>query len=331
MRLPARKNPYTVRIMRTAFPVLYIAEADPAMAVMSSGVLDHLVEALPQARFTIVGSPDSVSLFAGVPRLDRTLILKGEGLAELTGLWNQVRGTHWGLVVDMRGTKLSGWLRRRKRAVRGDMPDGLHAVEAAARVLQLDEVPAPRLHPAPEDVAEAEALLGPAAGPLLAIGPGADWIGRLWPAERYAKVALALLGEGGPLAGGRLLIVGGAGDRDAAHTIRLAARRERVIEAQGKLSPLATVAALRRADFYLGGDSLWTQLAVAAGVPVTAVFGPSDESVRGPWGGETLRGPRSFEEFRAMDPHFNQALQHMMDLPAERVLKACMRRLIPGA
>ena len=27
------------------------------------------------------------------------------------------------------------------------------------------------------------------------------------------------------------------------------------------------MAALQRADFYLGGDSLWTQLAVAAGVP----------------------------------------------------------------
>ena len=121
--------------MPAAFPVLFIAEADPEMAVMGSGVLDHLAEALPQARFTVVGSPTSAPLFAGVPRLDRTLILKGEGLAELTGLWNQVRGTHWGLVVDMRGTKLSGWLRRQKRAVRGEMPDGLHAVEAAARVL----------------------------------------------------------------------------------------------------------------------------------------------------------------------------------------------------
>ena len=127
------------------------------------------------------------------------------------------------------------------------------------------------------------------------------------------------------------LAIGGPGDRDAAHTIRLVVRRERVIEAQGKLSPLATVAALQRADFYLGGDSLWTQLAVAAGVPVTALFGPSDESLRGPWGGQTLRGPRTFEEFRIMDPRFDQALQHMMDLPAERVLKACMRRLTTDA
>ena len=48
----------------------------------------------------------------------------------------------------------------------------------------------------------------------------------------------------------------------------------------------------------------------------------SDDSRVGPWGGIALRGERSYEEFRALDPHLNQAIQHMMGLPAERVLKA---------
>ena len=69
-----------------------------------------------------------------------------------------------------------------------------------------------------------------------------------------------------PLAGGRLMIVGEEADRDAAHSIRFAVKRERVIELQGRLTRLQTVAALSRADFYIGGDSLWTQLAVAAGL-----------------------------------------------------------------
>ena len=32
------------------FPILYLAEADATEAVMSSGVLAYLVEAMPQAR-----------------------------------------------------------------------------------------------------------------------------------------------------------------------------------------------------------------------------------------------------------------------------------------
>ena len=313
--------------MASRFPILYIAEADPEDAVLSSGVLAYLVEAMPAASFTVVGSPASAPLFADTPRLDRLIVLEREGRLEWLALWNQVRAVKWGLVVDMRGSALSGKLKRQKRAVRGEGEAGLHAVALAARVLQLDDVPAPKLFLSEETTAVADALIPAGDGPILAVAPGADWMGKQWPPERFAKVAAALLAETGPLAGGRLMIVGDEGDRDAAHTVRFAVKRERVIELQGRLSPLQTAAALRRATLYLGGDSLWTHLAGAAGTPVVAAFGPSDEAERGPWGGIAVRGPRTVDEFRKIDPHLNQAILHMNDLPAERVLKAATKLL----
>ena len=313
--------------MHGRFPILYIAEADAEEAVLSSGTLAHLVEAIPHATFTVVGSAASAPLFADVPRLERLIVLDRDGRWDWIALWNQVRETHWGLVVDMRGSTLSGKLRRQKRAVKGKVLPGVHLVEQAARVLQLDEIPAPKLFVGRDTQEAADALIPPGEGPILAIGPGVDWIGKRWPADRYAKVALSLLGEGGPLAGGRLMIVGEEADRDAAHSIRFAVKRERVIELQGRLTRLQTVAALSRADFYIGGDSLWTQLAVAAGVPAVAVFGPSDEALRRPWTGVAVRGPRSLQEFIDMDPRLNQHIQHMMDLPYERVLKASRKLL----
>ncbi len=313
--------------MASRFPILYIAEADPEDAVLSCGVLAYLVEAMPAASFTVVGSPASAPLFADTPRLDRLIVLEREGRLEWLALWNQVRAVKWGLVVDMRGSALSGKLKRQKRAVRGEGEAGLHAVELAARVLQLDDAPAPRLFLSDETMAAADALIPAGDGPILAVAPGADWMGKQWPPERFAKVAGALLAETGPLAGGRLMIVGDEGDRDAAHTVRFAVKRERVIELQGRLTPLQTAAALRRATLYLGGDSLWTHLAGAVDAPVVAAFGPSDEAERGPWGGVAVRGPRTVDEFRKIDPHLNQAILHMNDLPAERVLKAALKRL----
>ena len=313
--------------MHGRFPILYIAEADAEEAVLSSGTLAHLVEAIPHATFTIVGSAASAPLFADTPRLERLIVLDRDGRWDWIALWNQVRETHWGLVVDMRGSTLSGKLRRQKRAVTGKVLPDVHLVEQAARVLQLDEIPAPKLFVGRDTQEAADALIPAGEGPILAIGPGVDWIGKRWPADRYAKVALSLLGEGGPLAGGRLMIVGEEADRDAAHSIRFAVKRERVIELQGRLTRLQTVAALSRADFYIGGDSLWTQLAVAAGVPAVAVFGPSDEALRRPWTGVAVRGPRSLQEFIDMDPRLNQHIQHMMDLPYERVLKASKKLL----
>ena len=318
------------------FPILYIAEADAEDAVLSSGVLAHLVDSLPNAAFTIVGSPASAPLFADTPRLDRLLVLEREGRFDWIALWNKVRGTKWGLVVDMRGSTLSGRLRRHKRAVRGVDAPGLHAVEAAAAVLQMEphETPAPRIHVSELTMAQVEALIPSGGGgnsekdrPILAIGPGVEWMGRRWPAERYAKVATKLLADDGPLAGGRLMIVGEEIDREAAHTIRYAVPRARVIELQGKLTRLQTVAALSKARLYIGADSIWTHLATASGAPVVAVFGPSDETTRGPWKGVAVRGPRSFEEFKTLDPRLNQAIQHMMDLPWERVLRASLGML----
>lgn len=315
--------------MAGSFPILYLAEADADAAILSSGVLAYLVDVMPRAAFTVVGSPDSAPLFADTPRLDRLLVLERERRLDWIGLWSQLRDTRWGLIVDMRGSNLSTRLRRQKRAVRGPDDPGLHPVENAARVLQLDEgeVPAPRLFFGDETRAAAEALIPAGDGPILAIGPGVDWIGKEWPAERYVKVAAALLGEGGPLAGGRLMIVGGEGDRDAAHTIRLAVRRDRVIALEGKLDRLQTAAALTRATLYLGADSTWTRLAVAAGVPAVAMFGPSDEVAGRPWTGVAVRGARSLDELRALDPNLSQHIRHMMDLPAERVLKAAQALL----
>ncbi|MCA0368987.1 MAG: glycosyltransferase family 9 protein [Proteobacteria bacterium] len=317
------------------FPILYIAEADAEDAILSSGVLAHLVDSLPQAVFTIVGSAASAPLFADTPRLIRTIVLEREGHFEWIALWNQVRGTKWGLIVDMRGSDLSGKLRRERRAVRGKTPAGLHAVEAAAAVLKLEpeETPAPRLFFSDQTLDEAKALFPTTGGdgPILAVGPGVEWMGKRWPAERYAKVATKLLADDGPLAGGRLMIVGEEVDREAAHTIRYAVPRARVIELQGRLTRLQTAAAISQSALYVGADSIWTHLAVAAGVPTIAVFGPSDETTRGPWKGQAVRGPRTYQEFKTLDPRLNQAIQHMMDLPWERVLKTAMKVLAARA
>jgi ADP-heptose:LPS heptosyltransferase len=313
--------------MTGRFPILYIAEADASDAILSSGVLAYMVEAMPQAVFTVVGSPKSAPLFADTPRLDRLIVLERDSRLDWLGLWNKVRETRWGLVVDMRGTTLSSKLKRQKRAVRGAWEAGVHAVEQAARVLQLEEVPAPKLFVSETTRAAADALIPTEDVPLLAIGPGADWMGKVWPSERYAKVAVALVGDGGPLEGGRVIVVGDENARDTAHTIRLSLPRNRVTELQGRLNPLETVAAVSRAALYVGADTIWTDLAVASGVRVVAAFGPSDEAEHGPWGGIAVRGPRSVDEYRKIDPNLNQAIQHMNDLPADRVIAAAKKLL----
>lgn len=313
--------------MAARFPVLYIAEADPEDAVLSSGALAYLVDSLPQADFTVVGSPESAPLFADLPRLRKLIVLEREGNIEWLNLWTQLQSVRWGLAVDMRGSAFTGRLKRIKRAVRGAWEPGVHAVEQAARVLKLDEVPPPRLFVSPETRAAADALIPSDGRPLLAVAPGAPWLGRRWPPERFATVAAALVGDAGPMEGGRVVVIGDEADRDAGRLIRLALPRDQVVELHGRLTPLQAAAVMARADLVIGCDSVWTHAAAAMGAPTMAAFGPSDEAERGPWGGVVVRGPRSVEDYRRIDPQLNQAIQHMNDVPTERVLNAARKVL----
>lgn len=314
--------------MAGRFPILYIAEEEPTEALLSCGILAYLVDVMPQATFTIVGSPQSAPLFADTPQLTKLIRFRGQGRLDWLGLWNQLRRTRWGLVVDMRGSALSGKLKRQRRAIRsGAIDPGLHAVEQAARLLALDEVPPPRLFLSEQTRALADARIPPDDGPLLALAPGHPWIGGQWSGGRYAQAIQPLLAEGGPLAGGRVMLVGPSLDRDTVNAIRSVIPRSRLLELQGQMEPLVCAAALSRTQLYIGPDSLWTHLAVAAGVPVVGLYGPTDEQVRGPWGGMAVRGPRSVEEFRKLDPRGDQALPHLHDILPERVTRAALKLL----
>jgi ADP-heptose:LPS heptosyltransferase len=307
------------------FPILFITASRIGDAVLSSGLVRSLVGEIETARFTIVASPLTAPLFAEVPGLQRLIILEKRPMAgHWISLWSQVRGRRWGLVVDLRGSALASLLGPRRRAVHRAGGGPVHKVIEAARLLRMEESPpAPFLFTGAETEARADALTE-GQGPILAIAPAANWVGKTWPAERFGLAARDLLGPRGPLAGGRLMLLGGPGDRDATAPVRAAVPRDRLIDLVGRERLLVAYAALKRARLFIGGDSGLMHMAAAAGAPTLGLFGPSDERLYSPWGprARTVRGARSFEEIRAQDPRLNQAICHMMELRVEAVTAA---------
>jgi ADP-heptose:LPS heptosyltransferase len=265
-------------------------------------------------------------LFAEVPNLDRVIVFaKAKDGGHWFDLWRKVRKTKWGLVVDLRGSGLSRFISTRRRAIfRKTAGEPVHKVMEAARTLRIEDEPAPPyIFTSPEIEAHAAELTA-GKGPILALAPAANWVGKTWPIERFSRVALRLLGPDGPMKGGRLMVLGGSEDAELSRSLKDVVPRKQFIDLAGKADLLTAHACLKRARLFIGNDSGTMHLAAAAGVPTLGLFGPSDERLYAPWGehARVVRGPRSFEQIQAVDPGFSQALCHMMDLRVDDVAKA---------
>src|SRR5579862_1651227 len=274
---------------RGAFPILFITSNRIGDAVLSSGLVKRLADEIPSARFTIVAGPVAAPLFEEVPNLDRIIVLaKAKDGSHWFDLWRTVRKTRWGLVVDLRGSGISRFVSTRRRAIwRKSSGPPVHKVIEAARILKIEDDPArPYIFTSPETEARAAELTG-GSGPILALAPAANWLGKTWPLERFSRVAMRLLDPEGPMKGGRLMVVGGPEDAKLARELKDVVMRNQLINLTEDTDLLTAYACLKRARLFIGNDSGAMHLAAAAGIPTLGLFGPSDEQLYGPWGENT--------------------------------------------
>jgi ADP-heptose:LPS heptosyltransferase len=315
----------------TAFSVLFLAPPARADAIFASGLLKRLREEIEQPAFTVVASEDSAPLFREVPDLENLIVSERRRFGDAFGLWRRLRSRSWGLALDARGGGLLDLLKTKRKARPKAAPapaEPEHKVVKYARLLKIEQdPPAPHIFVSEETKARAEELVPP-DGPVLAMAPAAPWVGAAWPIERFARTAVQLLGEDGPLARGRLVIIGDPDrGRQESETLRRALPRGSCIDLTQEADPLVLCACLQRARLFVGGAVWRTHLAAAAGAPTLGLFGPTDEVLEGVWGEHTrvVRGPRSFEAIRAADPRLDQSLCHMMDLPVDAALEAAVQ------
>lgn len=263
--------------------ILFVTSTRIGDAVLSSGILAHLVESRPDARFTIACGPVAASLFAGVPRLDRTIVLtKGPWIAHWRKLWLETVGTRWDTVVDLRRSALA-WMLLAKNRFRLGPERGAHRVVANGAALGLDPPPAPRLWTLPEHDVAADRLIPPGP-PVLAIGPTANWAGKTWPVERFIELTRRLTAPGAPFEGARVAAFAAPSEAAGAEALVRALPQGLGLAVTAERDLLTVYAALGRCAAYVGNDSGLMHLAAAAGLPTLGLFGPSREELYGPWG-----------------------------------------------
>jgi heptosyltransferase-3 len=310
--------------------LLFITSTRLGDAVLSTGVLGLCLERLPGARVTVAAGPVAASIFRNLPGLERLHVLrKRPAGGHWLDLWARAVIRRWDLVVDLRGSALAYLVLASERRVLGKGRRREHRIEELGRLFGFGETPpAPRLWLGPAERAKAAALV-PGGPPVLALGPAANWRAKTWRAERFAELALRLVGSG-PLAGARVAIFGAEGELQAVEPVLNALPAERRINLVGRVDPLEAAACLERCGLFVGNDSGLMHMAAAVGVPTVGLFGPSPVEHYRPWGRWTAvaRTPETPEELMA-DPGFDhRASGTLMDSLAVDEVERVARKLM---
>ena len=261
--------------------ILFITATRIGDAVLSTGLLDHLGRSYPGARFTVACGPVAAGVFARMPSLQRLLIVdKRRFDRHWLTLWAQTVTTVWDLAVDLRGSALTLLVPARRRAImRGGRRPG-HRLTHLAGTLGLAVPPSPVAWTNAADRARAAALL-PEGGPIVALGPTANWSGKVWPPDRFAALFQALQSE---MPGARAAVFAGPGEAERAMAAPVLAALPGAIDLAGRLSLPEAAACLARCRLFVGNDSGLMHLAAAAGTPTLGLFGPTPASEYAPTG-----------------------------------------------
>jgi len=278
--------------------------------LLATPVFQALRKRYPDARLTAAVSKGTEEMLKGNRNLDDVLVVERASLAGQLKFARALRQRRFDCVVDLTDGDRSAvlawfsgapvrvgfneehrWRGLLYTVVATPRVDAVHRIAhdlEIVRPLGIEPKPGcPELPISNEEEGAAAKLLDEIAGeslagggkPLIMFQPGARYWFKAWPVERFAALA-DRLAEGRSC---RVLIGGDPAERQLAQGIRTHAASKPVVLA-GRTTVRQYVAILKRCTLFVGNDNGPMHMAAALGVPVVALFGPSNPAKWGPFG-----------------------------------------------
>ncbi len=279
--------------------ILVVGLSNIGDAILMSPVIEHLHDAFPQARLTLLAGERAHSLFVNDPRVQRLVCFdEFEGIVGRLRLVRFLWALHPDLLVDLRHTVLPLlWKPWRVARYFWPLPNQIAHMQQRhlARLFQqagsLTSAGTPTLDgrvtiwiDQADRVAIDKLLTRWHSDPtrsLVVICPGARSHIKCWDPDRFAYLAERLIDD----ARAEVIVTGEPDERPIVDDMLGAMRhREHVHSAVGLTMIRQLGALLQRASLVITNDSASLHLACAVGVPVLALFGPTDPRKYGPTG-----------------------------------------------
>ena len=234
---------------------------------------------------SVGGAARTAEFFRTLRRGGYDVVIDAQGLAR-SAVFSAFTGART-RVGARRSAELS-WL---SANVRADVPREMHTVDRMLGLVEAIGVEAVRdlrLYSPESSVASlVEKFPWVVEEPFAVVAPTSRWVGKAWPAERYAAVSEALLDlrEGGRAVVERVAVVGSGGERgQCGAVLALAEKRPgRVVDLLGKTGIGELMGLIERSRLVVANDSAALHMAVGFGRPYVGLFGPTRVSLVGPY------------------------------------------------
>lgn len=317
-------------------------------------VLCALRRAMPDAFIGWVAEGRSADILTGHPDLDAQIKLPRRWLKSLRtvrDLKKTLRSLKFDTTIDLQcltKSGIAGWLSGAPRRIGADSPHGrelsqwlnnelvhpssLHVIE---QYLQIAAPLGATIHPVefriPEHAAEAAfaaktiASMNVVEDRYAILNPGAGWISKMWPADRYAQVAKHLANQHGVKS---VAVWAGEAEHSLAKTIVAESEGATILAPPTSIPELAALT--RRARLFIGSDTGPLHLAVAVGTKSISLHGTSKAERTGAYGAEN-RALQVFFDGSRNKKRRSADNRAMNAIDVEMVCDACDELLAPIA
>jgi lipopolysaccharide heptosyltransferase I len=247
----------------------------------------------PDAHIAWLVNPEFASILQNNPLINETILFPRRELGKLPGLVRQLRRQHFNVALDLQGLLRSGLIAKLAGIPRRV---GLSDSREGARHLHTEIVRVPRCHAVDRYLHAASHLqcgTAPVEFPIgitetdrvrvdelltglepcpIAINPMARWETKIWGDDKFTALIQKLPAS-------RVILTGSKTEADRIKKLSSGCRN---LAGQTTLTQLAEL--YRRCAAVITNDSGPMHIAAAMGVPVVAIFGPTDPALVGPYG-----------------------------------------------
>ncbi|MBE7637746.1 glycosyltransferase family 9 protein [Sneathiella sp. P13V-1] len=255
-------------------------------AVLTTGILQHLIKTEPDNKITVVCGKIPAPIFEAVEGVEKVVaISKRKKSLHWWDAFKEIDGFFWNRIVDFRGSPL-GFLPTARRYLWKGGSDTEHKLVSNSKMIGEQQVIMPSIPVVFEQIPDH--LKISKDRPLLAIAPTANFYQKQWHYENYLELARKLTSADGILPNARVLVLGAPGEDAQARPVVDGLPSDQVVDFVGKTDPYEAAQLLYQADLFVGNDSGLMHTAVAVDIPTVGLFGIGKPAVYKPYGEKSL-------------------------------------------